>query len=132
LRALTTSISVDEYERGTAQFAHLLNSNDSFCILRKFGNEATRILLRKQVELCQLATKLDELNKTDKEAGLEYRLTTFDHDDAWDSTQQELLDKIEVKLIAYCELKTHFNLSGKQLIGRRWLFVEVYGCKRFA
>jgi len=81
-----------------------LNSNDSFCIFRKFGDQATRILLIKEIELCQLATKLDEINKADAEDKmLEYRLTTIEHDKSWDPAQQDLLDKIEVKLAAYCE-----------------------------
>ena len=97
-------VLVEDHVAGTPRFAALLNSNDSFCIFRKFGDEGARILLRKEIELCQLATKLDELNKTDFEGSLKYRLTTFDHDESWDPAQQELLDKIEVKLDAYCEL----------------------------
>jgi hypothetical protein len=101
---LTHLVLVEDHVAGTPRFAALLNSNDSFCIFRKFGDEGARILLRKEIELSQLATKLDELNKTDFEGSLKYRLTTFDHDASWDPAQQELLDKIEVKLDAYCEL----------------------------
>jgi len=97
-------ILVEDHVRGIPRFAALLNSNDSFCIFRKFGDQATRILLIKEIELCQLATKLDEINKADAEDKmLEYRLTTIEHDKSWDPAQQDLLDKIEVKLAAYCE-----------------------------
>jgi hypothetical protein len=94
---------VEDHVDGTPRFAAFLNSNDSFCIFRKFGDEATRILLRKEIELCQLATKLDELNKADQEGILKWRLTTFDRDDDCEPAQSELLDKIEIRLLAYCE-----------------------------
>jgi hypothetical protein len=94
---------VEDFERGTAQLGHLLNSNDSFCIYRKYGDEAARVLLRKEIELCNLATKLDELNKTDAEGDLNWRLTTFEHDESWDPVQHKLLNDIEAKLNAYCE-----------------------------
>jgi hypothetical protein len=101
------SILVEDHVRGIPRFAALLNSNDSFCIFRKFGDEAARILLIKQIELCQLATKLDEINKADAEDKLmEYRLTTIEHDENWDPAQQDLLDKIGDKLTKYCELKS--------------------------
>jgi hypothetical protein len=94
---------VEDHVDGTPRFAALLNSNDSFCIFRRFGDEGARILLRKEIELCQLATKLDELNKTDREGILRWRLTTFDRDDDCKPAQSELLDSIEIKLLAYCE-----------------------------
>ena len=105
-RALTTSIVVEDYQPGTAQFAHFLNSNDSFCIFRKFGKEAARTLLRKEIELCKLATKLDDLNKSDAEGSLIWRLSTFEHDDTWDPVQHNLLNDIEVKLDTYCKCNT--------------------------
>ncbi len=94
---------VEDHFDGTPRFAALLNSNDSFCIFRKFGDQGARVLLRKEIELCQLATKLDELNKTDQEGVLKWRLTTFDRDDDCTPAQCELLDNIETKLLAYCE-----------------------------
>ncbi|KAE9380003.1 hypothetical protein N431DRAFT_323543, partial [Stipitochalara longipes BDJ] len=113
---------VEDYNRGTAQFAHLLNSNDSFCIYRKFGNEAARLLLRKELELYDLATKLDELNKTDAEGDLEWRLTTLEHHEKWDPVQHNLLNDIEVKLIAYCEFKNLLQTQGKAIDWMQTIF----------
>ena len=53
--------------------------------------------------MSRLATKLDELNKTDAEGELKWRLTTLEHDDNWDPALYELLNKFEVKLDAYRE-----------------------------
>lgn len=92
---------LEDHVDGTPRFAALLNSNDSFCIFRRFGDEAARLLLRREIELCQLATKLDELNKTDREGLLKWRLTTFDRDDDCTPAQSELMDKMEMKLLAY-------------------------------
>jgi hypothetical protein len=76
-------------------------------------------LLRKQLELVELATKLDELNKTDAEGPLKWRLSTFQHDDAWDPAQHELLNKFEVKLDAYCEFNNLLQTWGKRIDWRQ-------------
>ena len=97
---------------GIPRLSALLDSNDSFCMYRRFGDEGARILLAKEIELDQLVQELRRLDKDDEaSSGLDYRLHTAEYKDTWDPTQKNLLDKIEVKLDKYCEIKVDLYLK---------------------
>lgn len=97
----------EHHVEGIPRLSALLDSNDSFCMYRRFGDEAARILLAKQIELDQLVQELHRLDKSDEASSdLDYRLHSVEYKEGtWDSTQKILLDKIELKLDKYCEIK---------------------------
>jgi hypothetical protein len=96
---------------GIPRLSALLDSNDSFCMFRRFGDEGARILLAKEIELDQLVQELRRLDKSDEASSdLDYRLHSVEYKDTWDSTQKILLDKIEVKLDKYCEIKSSIQI----------------------
>ena len=104
---------------GIPRLSALLDSNDSFCMFRRFGDEGARILLAKEIELDQLVQELRRLDKSDEASSdLDYRLHSVEYKDTWDSTQKILLDKIEVKLDKYCEIKK-FDSNLKRRIAKR-------------
>ncbi|KAG4439049.1 hypothetical protein IFR05_005477 [Cadophora sp. M221] len=95
---------LEDHEQGIPRFAAFQNSNDSFCMFRRFGDVATRILEIKQVELSTLITKLQDLDKQDAaDDSMRYRLSSIEYDEKWDATQKDLLETIEGKLIKYYE-----------------------------
>jgi hypothetical protein len=87
---------------------------------RRFGTEAARILLTKEIELDQLVQELRRLDKSDEASSdRDYRLHSVEYKDNWDSTQKILMDKIEVKLDKYCEIKKKFGSNLKRIIAER-------------
>ena len=91
---------MEDFQEGLPQLAALLDSNESFCILRRFGNPVARALLRRQTELAQLDAKLRQLDEADAAInGNKQRLQTIEHN----TERNELLDKIEAKALPYCE-----------------------------
>jgi hypothetical protein len=56
-----------DHVAGLPRLAALQDSNNSFCIFRKFGPVAVRILVGKEIELEQLVTRLNELDEEDIE-----------------------------------------------------------------
>ncbi|KAL5317197.1 hypothetical protein ACEPPN_014292 [Leptodophora sp. 'Broadleaf-Isolate-01'] len=73
-----------------------------FCIFRRFGDAATRILEIKQVELWTLVTKLQDLDRKDAaDDSMRYRLSSIEYHEKWDATQKDLLETIEEKLTIY-------------------------------
>ncbi|PVH67647.1 hypothetical protein DL98DRAFT_600275 [Cadophora sp. DSE1049] len=100
-----TPSKLEDYEQGIPRFAAFQNSNDSFCIFRRFGYAATRILEVKQVELWTLITELQDLDEKDvADDAMRYRLSSIEYDEKWDTTQKDLLEKIEAKLTIYYKL----------------------------
>ena len=96
---------MEDNEQGIPRFAAFQNSNDSFCIFRKFGDVATRILETKQIKLCALIRQLQDLDKKDAEdESMRYRLSGIEHRGNWNTTQKDLLETIENKLKDYCEI----------------------------
>lgn len=90
---------------GHPRLAKLQDSNDSFCIFRRFGPPAKRILLHKQIEIERLVKKLHELDAFDEKDDILYwrlKSTTTSYK-GWNSSQKELMDELEIKLLAYCE-----------------------------
>ncbi|KAE8441488.1 hypothetical protein EG329_004912 [Mollisiaceae sp. DMI_Dod_QoI] len=84
------------------RLAALQDSNESFCIFRRFGPSASRILLVKELELDQITKKLDALDHADNEnPDRRYRLKGIEHHDGWPDEQQNLLQELEVKLNVY-------------------------------
>ncbi|PVH74926.1 hypothetical protein DL98DRAFT_518965 [Cadophora sp. DSE1049] len=93
---------LEDNEQGIPRFAAFQNSNDSFCIFRRFGDVATRILETKQIELWALITELQDLDKEDAaNESMRYRLSSVEYNEKWDSKQKDLLDTIEEKLTVY-------------------------------
>ncbi|KAH7308776.1 hypothetical protein BKA65DRAFT_173734 [Rhexocercosporidium sp. MPI-PUGE-AT-0058] len=101
---------LEDHEQGIPRFAAFQNSNDSFCIFRRFGDTATRILETKQVELWALITELRDLDRKDAaDETKRYRLSSIEYHEKWDSTQKDLLDTIEKKLTAYYKLLERYT-----------------------
>ena len=104
--ASLTNNLVEDHVLGIPRLSALLDSNDSFCMFRRFGDEAARILLAKEIELDQLVQELRTLDKADEaNEELKYRLKSVEYRDTWDSTQMILQQKIEEKLDKYCAIK---------------------------
>jgi hypothetical protein len=101
---LTIRIVVEkDHVAGIARLAALQDSNDRFCIFRRFGPAAARILVGKEIELDQLMTKLNKLDNEDEgNPATRYRLKSIDFYDGCDPEQRKLLDKLEIKLKDYC------------------------------
>jgi len=106
---ISSSHSVEDHTEGIPRFAALQNSNDSFSMFRRFGPDATRILINKEIELGQLTTKLHELDEADyaDEANKRWRLSSAQHGEGFDPEQHLLVQKIEVKLGEYCEWNSY-------------------------
>jgi hypothetical protein len=96
-----------DYVDGLPRLAALQDSNPSFCIFRKFGAVAVRILLGKEIELEQLVTRLDKLDRDDIEnPENSYRLKSIDFYDGCDPEQRELMEEIEARFKDYCWIVT--------------------------
>lgn len=92
-----------DHVAGLPRLAALLDSNDSFCIFRKFGPVAVRILIEKEIELDQLITRLNILDKEDsKNPETSYRLKSIDFYEGCDPEQKTLKEEIELKIKDYC------------------------------
>lgn len=104
IRLLTIYFAVEkDHVAGLPRLAALQDSNDSFCIFRKFGPVAARILIGKQIELDQLVTRLNELDNEDIEnSETRYRLHSTEFYDGCDPEQRNLTKEIEVKIKDYC------------------------------
>jgi hypothetical protein len=58
--------------------------------------------MQKTLELNALEKKLSDLDAEDNLAPeTRYRLQIGEHQDGWDTTQKDLIDKIEGRLVAY-------------------------------
>lgn len=103
-RLLNARLAVEDSAPYMPRLAALQDSNESFCIFRRFGPAASRILLIKEIELDQISKKLDALDHDDSEKPeKKYRLKGIEHRDGWDDEQQKLLLEMEEKLNIYCE-----------------------------
>lgn len=104
---LTINFAVEkDHVDGLPRFAALQDSNDSFCIFRRFGPAAARILVGKEIELDQIMTKLNKLDNEDNEnPATRYRLRSIDFYDGCDPEQMKLMQELEVKLKDYCRIK---------------------------
>lgn len=68
-----------------------------------------------------------QLNSADVDSSLKWRLETFDHDGSPDLAQHDLLDKNEVKLVAYCELQMVLQtLDWERMTRHSWPDLEVH------
>lgn len=102
------NLAVEDYTAGIPRLAALHDSNDSFSIYRRFGPYAARVLLHRELELNALLGKLDSLDKEDETKGRKYRLQSIEHEEEWDTAQQDLIQELEERLSAYCE-RRHFG-----------------------
>jgi hypothetical protein len=105
-------------KRSIIQLAALLESNDNFCMFRRFGTETVRLLNVKAIELDQLARKIDELDKSDETNGTGYRLDSVEHHTGWDTEQKENLQDYEEKIGKYClltQLAFYLDITADEL-----------------
>jgi len=79
-------------------------------MFRRFGDETTRLLLHKEIELFQLVEELHKLDLDDASNGaMHYRLKSIEENGNWNQERKELLDQFEKKIGVYYDLKIKFN-----------------------
>ena len=98
----TSSID-DKYPNGWPRVAAFLESCDSFSIYRRFGHAHSRLLVTHECNITDLETQLQKLDKNDDEGGpdRQFRLKTRYHEEGFDTTKRDLLEKLEKSLLAY-------------------------------
>jgi len=95
---------------GIPRLASLQDSNDGFCIHRRYGDIVARILINKQIAIEQVRTRLHELDEKDMEdPDLRYRLKSIVHHDNCNPEQQALLEELEEKINKYYDLLLKYN-----------------------
>lgn len=101
----------EDFQEGIPQLAWLLDNNDSFCIHRRFGSIASRILVGKQMELDQLIKKLKKLDALDATEATSTNtkqrlrsLSPYGNVENWDNEQKNIMADLEIKLESYCRL----------------------------
>ncbi|KAE8441483.1 hypothetical protein EG329_004907 [Mollisiaceae sp. DMI_Dod_QoI] len=103
------SNKLETHVEGIPRFAAFQNSNNSFSIIRKFGDQTFRLLIMKEIELCQITEKLHILDKEDEaDERLQYRLTSIENNPGWDQSQRKLLQEYEEKVLSYYTLAEKF------------------------
>jgi hypothetical protein len=126
-----TSI-VDDFVMGIPRLAKLQDSDDSFRIARRFGPQAFRILLRKQIEIDKLANELDRLDVTDEATKeLEYRVHSVYDRESSDFEKSKLMEEIEVQIYKYCKQTNNFRskrVGDLTLKGNRRLPPQIFRC----
>lgn len=111
---LTVYSAVETHVSGIPRLAAFQNSSDNISIIRKFGDQTFRLLIIKEIELCQLTERLHILDKKDEaDDSMKYRLTSIEHDDTWDQSQKKLLQEYEDKVLSYCVYACLFELNEK-------------------
>ncbi|KAE8444163.1 hypothetical protein EG329_000851 [Mollisiaceae sp. DMI_Dod_QoI] len=103
--------SYDKYPNGWPRVAAFLESCDSFSIYRRFGQSHTRLLVTHQCNITDLEDQIQKLDKSDDEGGpdMQFRLKTRYHEDGFDTTKRDLLEKLEKELIAYDALLLNYH-----------------------
>jgi hypothetical protein len=101
---LTIYIVVEkDHVAGLPRLAAYQDSILSFCIFRRFGPVAARILLVKEIELDKLVTNLNQLDEADsKDDEKRYRLNSTEFYEGCDPEQMKLMKEIERKIKDYC------------------------------
>lgn len=99
---------VETYTEGIPRLAALHDSDDTFSMYRRFGPYAARVLVHRELEINELTTSLDKLDEEDLTTERKYRLQSIEHNEQWDATQRDLINKIQEKLSEYCE-NFHFE-----------------------
>ncbi|KAK0110274.1 hypothetical protein ONS96_001895 [Cadophora gregata f. sp. sojae] len=107
---LTSLSQVEDRVPGIPRLAFFQDSNDSFCIHRRFGDVVSRILINKEIAIDQVITRLHELDEKDKkDPSLRYRLKSILHHDGCDPEQQVLLADLEEKINNYYDLLLKYS-----------------------
>jgi len=100
---INLSSTVEDFVRGIPRLAKLHDSVDSFRMVRRFGPIAFRIILRKMMEILELQEELHRLDlKNDADESLNHRLHSIEDSES-DPEKAKVLDKLEIKILAYCE-----------------------------
>ena len=104
---LTSTIIVDDFDQGYPNCAALLNSDESFAIVRKFGRLNRRVLLHYEIKLTDMEKRLDELDRKDAaDPKLKLRLGGYQVDgDAGE--KDEMIAEIQKTLQEYSTFCSH-------------------------
>jgi hypothetical protein len=95
---------VEDVPEAMAQLGYLINSDDAFCIFRRFGPCTAQLLIRYQIELDLLDKELRKLEEGE-EPNMRSRLGTIKYSsDSWGQNYKNLLRKYEKKIKCYCRL----------------------------
>jgi hypothetical protein len=98
------SCIVDDYPEGFPKLAAFISCDDSLAMHRSFKYCHNRVLLHLEVEITELEKKLHILDKEDAaDPDRMHRLQWTEHEEGWDTTQAELVDKLISKLNKYGE-----------------------------
>jgi hypothetical protein len=91
-----------DYPDGWPRVAAFLNGCNSFGIYRRFGQCHSRLLVTHMANITDIERQLSDLDKAD-EAGeaTKWRLKTRYHEEGFDTTKRDLLEKLEKELAAY-------------------------------
>jgi hypothetical protein len=109
--------AVEDYQEGIPRLAAFLDSNESFCMFRRFGTTTARVLLHRQIELDILVDQLHKLDQEDAAAGDKlYRLSSVEHKEGWDTAQRKLMETFDTKIRDYCECECTCILFSNQLV----------------
>jgi hypothetical protein len=100
---INRSFADDDYPAGWPSVAAFMDSCDSFGIYRRFGNVHSRLLINHMSNITDMEKQLFELDKSDESGGpaAKWRLKTRYHQEGWDTTKMDLLEKLEKEVISY-------------------------------
>lgn len=108
----------DDFQEGIPQLAYLLDSNDSFCLHRRFGSITSRILILKEMELDQLYKKMKKLDDMDAREATSTNtkqrlrsLSPYGNVRNWNNEQKDLLSESETKVNSYCMLSIQLETT---------------------
>lgn len=98
-------LKLDEYPEGFPQLAALISCSDSLAMHRSFKYCHNRILLQLEVQITELEKKLYKLDKEDAaDPDREHRLKWTEHENGWDTAQEELIGELTSKLMKYVDI----------------------------
>lgn len=104
----------DSYERcpdGYPRVASFMDGCESFGIFRRFGQVYSRLLIHRMSDITDMEKELSELDKIDESGvqGTKWRLKRRYHEDAPNNSKNDLLDKMEKKVINYSTLLLQYQ-----------------------
>lgn len=92
---------VERYPQGFPRLAAFQDSSSDLAIFRRFGTAHCRLLMHLQCEITSIIKELDELDISDSEGGMLYRLRRNEWYEGLDRTQKDLLEKLQGKILIY-------------------------------
>jgi hypothetical protein len=100
--------------KGIPRFGAFLDSNDSFCMHRKFGNPTSYLLVSKELELQII---IDELNELHVGYAAQLGPNGEQNSNLWTTVNQDpvlkqKLQELDQKLNSYCKYSTIVSAIG--------------------